>query len=137
DRLPQGCKFPPRCDYAEASCFASAQMLELVAGGHSVACQRWRALPSPEALEAPNRQATTPLVADPDRQPINSTDTNPEILAIDKLACAYQWERSGLTLQRKPRNVVHGVSFKIGPAETFALVGESGSGKSTIAKAVA
>ena len=44
DELPPGCPFQPRCDFAEPSCAERHQVLERVAPGHEVACQRWRAL---------------------------------------------------------------------------------------------
>lgn len=39
--LPEGCRFAPRCPYAEAGCASRRQELRSVAPGHAVACRRW------------------------------------------------------------------------------------------------
>ena len=38
--LPTGCRFAPRCDFAEDACFAERQELRPVADAHLVACRR-------------------------------------------------------------------------------------------------
>ncbi len=40
--LPKGCKFHPRCEYAEGRCFEEEPELETVKDDHMVACWRWR-----------------------------------------------------------------------------------------------
>jgi len=45
DELPDGCRFAPRCDFAEPSCWTTAQRLEPPDATHAAACQRQRALP--------------------------------------------------------------------------------------------
>jgi len=37
-RLPKGCAFAPRCDFATDRCRADSPALTAVGGGHSVAC---------------------------------------------------------------------------------------------------
>jgi peptide/nickel transport system ATP-binding protein len=117
DQLPPGCRFAPRCDFAQPRCFSEKQKLMAVAADHHVACWRW-----PEISVQPQ-----PVTADS----VASLPQQTGLLTVEKLDCAYEFVRG----QAKP--VVRGVSFDIAPQETFALVGESGSGKSTIARAVA
>jgi len=45
EELPPGCRFAPRCDYAQAECFTRPQSLEPVAKGHRVACWLWKSIP--------------------------------------------------------------------------------------------
>jgi peptide/nickel transport system ATP-binding protein len=117
DELPPGCRFAPRCDFAQPRCFSDKQQLEAVADGHHVACWRW--------LEISTQ--AQPVTADS----VASLPQQTGLLTVEQLDCAYEFVRG----QAKP--VVRSVSFDIAPQETFALVGESGSGKSTIARAVA
>jgi peptide/nickel transport system ATP-binding protein len=42
DALPAGCRFHPRCGYAETRCSQGPVELERVAAGHLAACLRWR-----------------------------------------------------------------------------------------------
>jgi peptide/nickel transport system ATP-binding protein len=117
DELPLGCRFAPRCDFAQPRCFSEKQQLEVVAADHQVACWRWR------EISAPAQSVTAGSAV--------SLPQQTGLLTVEKLDYAYEFVRG----QAKP--VIRGVSFDIAPQETFALVGESGSGKSTIARAVA
>jgi peptide/nickel transport system ATP-binding protein len=53
--LPPGCRFAPRCAFAEAECFASPQTLMPTGTGGTVACRRWTEI---EHLREPPRTAT-------------------------------------------------------------------------------
>ena len=64
------------------------------------------------------------------------TDKAGPLLNVRDLVCSYEPIRSGFRKRGSQKIVVHGVSFKVMPGETFALVGESGSGKTTIIRAV-
>jgi peptide/nickel transport system ATP-binding protein len=127
DQLPPGCRFAPRCDYAEPRNFEEPQILREIAPGHRVACRRAEEIP---ALAAERAADSTPRAA---RPPV-AADV---LLKADELDLAYEFTRPRPFARREPHPVVRGVSFDIRPSETFALVGESGSGKSTIARAIA
>jgi peptide/nickel transport system ATP-binding protein len=137
EALPPGCRFAPRCEFAEDACRAQPQALIAVGEGHgashAVACRRWQEVP--RLIEA--RGAAAPLSPHVQAQQAEaSTAQSPTaLLDVDDLVCAYRGEGSAI-FGGKAKIVVRGVSFDIAPGETFALVGESGSGKSTIARAV-
>lgn len=57
-------------------------------------------------------------------------DATAAALEVRDLDIAYR-------VRRRDRQVIRGLSFRIGQGETFGLVGESGCGKSTVALAVA
>ncbi|MGI9336580.1 MAG: ABC transporter ATP-binding protein [Gammaproteobacteria bacterium] len=128
EQLPPGCGFYPRCDFADAGCARTRQVLESDATGHEVACQRWRAIPSSHAFKG-KEESSYGHVRVRDSEPL---------LRVDALTLAYGAPGRGLRrlLSRPRRPVVSNVSFNIARSECFALVGESGSGKSTIARAL-
>jgi peptide/nickel transport system ATP-binding protein len=58
EELPDGCRFAPRCAYAQAECFTRPQSLTPAAKDHRVACWLWQTIPGKR--EAGTRDATEP-----------------------------------------------------------------------------
>lgn len=53
--LPEGCRFAPRCAFAEPSCHSTRQTLDDVAAGHAVACHRLADLEIKASRPTPQR----------------------------------------------------------------------------------
>ena len=126
NELPKGCRFAPRCDFAEEACFEQRQLLRPVAEAHEVACRR---VDEVERLTAGRTSASSyvPLVAAADES----------LLDVAGLSITYDRRRRRLGRAVRPQLVVvRDVTFDLRARETFSLVGESGSGKSTIARTV-
>ncbi len=62
EELPEGCRFAPRCPYAQAECFTGPQSLAPVAKDHRVACWLWRTIPEARRIseKEPARPAPVP-----------------------------------------------------------------------------
>jgi peptide/nickel transport system ATP-binding protein len=125
NELPKGCRFAPRCDFAEEACFEERQVLVPVGEAHEVACRR---VDDVERLSAGRSAAASyvPLAA-------SASDS---LLDIADLSITYDRRRWLPLTSREPLVVVRDVTFDMRARETFSLVGESGSGKSTIARTV-
>lgn len=124
-KLPPGCPFAPRCDFAEAMCSEHPQSLEPVTSAHAVACRRWRFITTIAGAPTDDRSVPPRREAGP-------------LLELASVGLAYR--KRGLIgrIQKgKSGKVVDDLSLTIDKSEIFALVGESGSGKSTIARAIA
>ena len=114
---PAGCRFRPRCGWAEAACGSPQDFFQL-APDRLVRC--WKAT---EAGRSEPRRAAAPRLS------ILHQDTRP-LMQIRDLTVSY---RVGL---HRSVAAVAGVSFDIARGRTLALIGESGSGKTTVARAI-
>ncbi len=126
-----GCRFAPRCSFAQPQCHNTQPELT-GAAGRQVRCLLLQpggpglVMPAMAAL-APVDMAKPPLAARPDQVPL---------LQVSGLGVSFQL-RKGLLQRQSPRfDAVKGVSFKVGAGQTLALVGESGCGKTTTGKAI-
>ena len=134
DRLPPGCVFEPRCDYAIDACRAERPTLRALGPAHTSRCLR------AEQLDAgqwqPPADLVIPLVP---ASPSAATADVAPILTVNELKTYYP-QRGGSLLSRlqgKARpavKAVDGVSFVVPRGSTLGVVGESGCGKSTLIK---
>jgi peptide/nickel transport system ATP-binding protein len=134
DQFSQGCRFHPRCDYAESACISTPVELRPAtrASAHGAAtlsrCLRQNDLVLAGADDVADTTTTT--------KPTASMRV-PPLLIVQGLSKEFPL-RSGL-LQRVSGSVkaVDKVNLAVAPGTTLGLVGESGSGKSTLARLVA
>jgi peptide/nickel transport system ATP-binding protein len=150
---PPGCKFAPRCRYAQDSCRASEPALTDAGGAHFFRCF----FPVGSAQEA--RDPGTPFVSVPPERPevpgtpagsgaggeaaeeaaggLAVASADGALLSVSHLVKNFT-VTAGAVLQRKVGQVsaVADVSFGIPAGSTFGLVGESGCGKTTVGRLI-
>ena len=126
DELPAGCRFHPRCSYADPRCLATPVALEPVAGdsGGAVRCLRHAEL----ILDGARRAPPDPAAAVP-HQP----GSRP-LLELRGLTKDFPVHSGVLRRLTGRVQAVTDVDLVIGAGQTLGLVGESGSGKSTLAR---
>jgi peptide/nickel transport system ATP-binding protein len=126
DELPAGCRFHPRCSYADPRCLTTTVMLEPAAGGvgGAVRCLRHAELVLNGAPRAPSGPAGA-VAHEPGSRPL---------LELRGLTKDFPVHSSVLRRLTGRVQAVAGVDLAIAAGQTLGLVGESGSGKSTLAR---
>ncbi len=131
---PAGCRFAPRCRYAQQRCRDDDPPLDEGEPGHAYACffPVGQAAPSASA-GAGLADGTAPLAAD---GPGTGGAAAGPLLVVSHVVKEFPVTRG--VLQRRVASVkaVSDVSFEVGRGETFGLVGESGCGKTTLGRLI-
>jgi peptide/nickel transport system ATP-binding protein len=138
---PPGCKFAPRCRYAQDKCRDAEPLLIGSTAGHDFRCF-FPVGAADEAAVSALRTAATPATAAAGQaaSPLEAAapaGDGTELLRLDHLVKDFS-VTAGAVLQRRIGTVsaVAGVSFSIPAGQTFGLVGESGCGKTTIGRLI-
>jgi peptide/nickel transport system ATP-binding protein len=141
-----GCRFAPRCRYAEADCRESDPVLAGPDVAHEFACFHPTTTSSDDlaavdslgkaeaAAGGPDAVAAPPVVTVGN---LASPDPGSAVVPLLQLAGVFkEFPVTSGVLQRRTGSVkaVTDVSIEIRPGETFGLVGESGCGKTTIGR---
>ena len=126
---PPGCRFAPRCRYAQEQCHQESPALD-GEPAHQYAC--FYPVMTRQARAASLRVLTrteTPGSAE--------AEADTPLLIVDRLVKEFPITKG--VLQRKVGSIkaVSDVSFTVARGETFGLVGESGCGKTTIGRLIA
>ena len=133
---PTGCRFAPRCRYAQETCRANEPELKGDSWEHVFRCffpvgKDEREKRVAELLAAEHEAAEAAV------EPAAAATADGELLRVDHLVKNFP-VTAGAVLQRKVGEVsaVADVSFAIVPGQTFGMVGESGCGKTTIGRLI-
>ncbi|MGP8208184.1 MAG: dipeptide ABC transporter ATP-binding protein [Acidimicrobiales bacterium] len=153
---PPGCRFAPRCARATDQCRTDEPPLGPASAGHYFAC--WHPVDGPLArlaavgdvsagADGPSAVGGTPVLATAGAgngaagggvgNGAGGGRGGDQLLVVDEVVREFP-VTSGMVLQRQVASVkaVSGVSFAVGPGQTFGLVGESGCGKTTLGKII-
>jgi peptide/nickel transport system ATP-binding protein len=127
-----GCRFAPRCSFAQAACHT--QRPELAGPtGDQVRCLLLQPGGPGLVAAAPAPGVVAAQVATPGAQP---AATSTPLLQVTGLSVSFQLRKSFLQKPPPPFDAVKGLSFQVAAGQTLALVGESGCGKTTTGKAI-
>jgi oligopeptide/dipeptide ABC transporter ATP-binding protein len=146
---PRGCRFAPRCKYAQPSCSAEAPPVQTEGTSHSYTCFFPVGLTDRASLAGTAQQSGAVAgLADDTAGPLAglTADGSPgddvrqaaaePLLVLDHIIKEFPIRRGVLRRRRTSVKAVSDVSLEIPRGETFGLVGESGSGKTTIGRLI-
>jgi peptide/nickel transport system ATP-binding protein len=134
-QLPAGCRFEPRCPFAQSPC-DEPQTLGELSGTRAVRCvragelmsARWPALGAPPPLAPRRASADTP--------PVVATEEVSKTFTLSRGLAALTFEGWRPAIRPLRVRAIDGVTLTIASGEVLGLVGESGSGKTTLGRAI-
>ncbi|MGA1875877.1 MAG: dipeptide ABC transporter ATP-binding protein [bacterium] len=139
--FPAGCKFHPRCRYADRRCSEEEPELRRIEPGRYVAC--WKVFESSgrsgfQAVEPICRsEAGDKKVITPGSGGDGGGGKNGRaLLQVQGLKKFFPVKRGFLSRTQAWVKAVDDISFMIRPRQTLGLVGESGCGKTTVGRTI-
>jgi peptide/nickel transport system ATP-binding protein len=128
---PQGCRFAPRCRYANDRCRSEPPELSGETTAHTYRC--FYPVGAREKTVAGQLTVVEPL-AQPEAEAAPAPVVGPVVLSARDLVKDFPVTKGMLQRRAGTVSAVAGVSFDIRKGETLGLVGESGCGKTTIGR---
>lgn len=122
--LSAGCRFAPRCRFADQDCQHVDPTMEQVGPDHTVACFHPRTGLTPSADRTRSRESARPATEDHGGPML-------ELLDVHK---RFRLRRRHPLAPAPAVQAVTGMSLQVQPGETLGIVGESGCGKTTIGR---
>ena len=129
-----GCRFAPRCVYAQATCHTTRPELT-GAPGLQVRCLLL-APGGPGLGAAPVMPARVASPAAAQSPRAGATPAAAPLLQVSDLSVSFVLRKRFLQREAARFDAVKNVSFDVAAGQTLALVGESGCGKTTTGKAI-
>ncbi|MCL6556154.1 MAG: ABC transporter ATP-binding protein [Burkholderiales bacterium] len=125
DRLPPGCRFQDRCEFAWERCRSETPPW-VETGGHGVRCHL--------GLTAPPQGGSPPSTGVVSAPPPSGESGS--LLEVRDLRVYFPIRRGVFQRMVGQVKAVDGLSLSLAAGRTLALVGESGCGKTTVGKAI-
>jgi peptide/nickel transport system ATP-binding protein len=141
-----GCRFAPRCRYAQPDCRDTDPVLAGADAAHEFACFHPTSTSSDDVAAVDSLGEAEAAAGGPDPEAVPPVLTvrepalpgaDPAAMPLLQLAGVFkEFPVTSGVLQRRTGSVkaVTDVSIEVRPGETFGLVGESGCGKTTIGR---
>jgi peptide/nickel transport system ATP-binding protein len=130
---PEGCRFAPRCSYAQPNCAQEDPLLRGEDPGHEFACFYPVALDAGHGSAEPARTSPAGTTVSGPSGPAEG-ERSDALLIVEHAVREFPVTKG--ILQRKTASVkaVSDVSLEVRRGQTFGLVGESGCGKTTLGR---
>ena len=131
---PSGCRFNPRCPYAQDRCRQEEPLLMDSGEGNLVACHYWNEIEEMSVKSGSSTPAAGLVEVTGGAPDAPNAVSENRILEVRGLSKVFPIQLGIIHRSTKTVKAVSDVSFFVREGETFGVVGESGCGKTTLGR---